>query len=976
MSTARQLNIVLAYAILCVSLMAGGFLFFNKPIYSAEPSSDAIAIRVIPNQEHLSARLWYGRQGFTGSPQSLTVDGYEAVRDGRTVYVNVGNVDGSNLWTNIYLISYNQQAEKITSDVFGQLLKHWKFNTNLNLMSGFCRKDATISCQKDESCPIGDFCDSPKARVIRDTRRLSDLADLQSLLDSFNAQNGHYPILSAGTYLANRTISVWPSWLDAFRKELGTNPPVDPVNAFEKCPDGYDGVTCWNEAEKRFPTTLPNLPAASNGLVYIYLSDPTGLSGTVCGVFESGYTISPSPPDCVVKICLDFDRDGYGSPGSADCPNGSATDCNDTDTKVHAGSAEICDNHFDDDCDGLVDCWDDNCFANPSCTAFVCHPDGCGNGCPSFCTKSQDLDCGPPNCVPGNGCCEFGCTFASGDTDCPPTCSPNGCGGGCPPGCGPSDDPDCAGCVSGNSCCTAGCTRTLGDLDCPEECVDADHDGYNAYNAALCPSGNDCDDGNNNIYPGHSELCDGLDNDCDDTNHSDGITPSSIDDGLSEEQCSFVCAAHGYVWTGLGDPRNCCGNNSATHEGNPYQNHENNPPGFCSDGNDNDCDGLIDILDSDCSTLCGSSGENDWYVFSQGDCDQCDHAGDDDGDQPGDWGVYSNKIDACDSDCGIVSGNTVTLSKFEPVSETSCDGLDNDCDGTIDEGLAITYYRDSDNDNYGDPLDSIVACPSSPPSGYVADGSDCDDGNSSVHPWATEICEDGIDNDCVGGDYSPCPPPCDDSDGDGYGVCPKCGTANSCTYDGEDCDDTRIYVHPGLEERCDGFDNDCDDPDHSDGVDPAAIDEGCNDDGDGYCDEDFVMYNTPLSLCPLTVTANGNYGNDCLDNPSSPFAATTYPGAVETCNGNDDDCDKVVDDGFSAENCQPVCELGGFIWTGNGDPINCCGNNAGEGEYPEASCEDGIDNDCDGSTDCEDSPDCDEACKPECTFIFEFPCEF
>ncbi|MEA1962683.1 MAG: hypothetical protein U9M94_00415, partial [Patescibacteria group bacterium] len=65
-------------------IFIGIFLFclnnFNLKILftaqtQAQVSSDVIAIRVIPNQEHYSALRWYKKQGFSGSPQSLIVDG-------------------------------------------------------------------------------------------------------------------------------------------------------------------------------------------------------------------------------------------------------------------------------------------------------------------------------------------------------------------------------------------------------------------------------------------------------------------------------------------------------------------------------------------------------------------------------------------------------------------------------------------------------------------------------------------------------------------------------------------------------------------------------------------------------------------------------------------------------------------------------------------------------------------------------------
>ncbi|MCK5211390.1 putative metal-binding motif-containing protein, partial [Candidatus Parcubacteria bacterium] len=565
-----------------ITLLFGVAFIFGADYAQGQSSPDAIAIRVIPNTNHYSARVWYQEQNFTGSPQSMMVDGYAAVRDGRTLYVNVGNAEGGNLYTNIYLISYNQEAETVTQDIFGQILSHWKFNTNL-IVTGFCRNNPSVRCLKDEECPISDYCDSAKARVIRDTRRLSDLADMQVTLNQFNLDNGHFPSLSAGSYLPNRSLSVWPSWDDALRDELGTNMLLGPINKIGNCP-GYDEDTCWDEVNKSFPTTLPNLP--TNSLAYIYLSDPGGNIGTVCGVFESGYAIS-GVPVCAVDVCLDFDDDGYGSPGSALCTDGPETDCNDTDPDVQFGGPEDCTNFLDDDCDSFVDCFDSDCFGSPACTGFLCVPNGCGGGCPSFCTVLEDPDC--PPCTSGNGCCDEGCSFAQ-DSDCPITCTPNGCDNGCL-GCTPAEDGDCAGCASDIfGCCPTGCTRSLGDMDCPEICTDADGDGQNAYDALLCPSGSDCDDSNGNIYTGAFEDCDGLDNNCSDPDHTDGINPVDIDEGWSDENCDWVCVTSGYDWSGNGLPAlNCCGNDPL--EASPYQAFENVPIDLCSDLNDNDCDG-------------------------------------------------------------------------------------------------------------------------------------------------------------------------------------------------------------------------------------------------------------------------------------------------------------------------------------------------------------------------------------------------
>ena len=155
-------------------------------------------------------------------------------------------------------------------------------------------------------------------------------------------------------------------------------------------------------------------------------------------------------------------------------------------------------------------------------------------------------------------------------------------------------------------------------------------------------------------------------------------------------------------------------------------------------------------------------------------------AGDDDGD-----GIGEENGDCDDTDPTIYPG-----------APESCDGVDEDCDGQIDEG---TNCSDDDSD------------------GYTEDEGDCSDADASVYPGAEELY-DGIDNNCDG--YTDEGTPGFDDDGDGFSE-----------VDG-DCDDDNPERSPVGTDWCrDGIDNDC----------TGIADDNCEEDPADGCDPELTV---------------------------------------------------------------------------------------------------------------------------------------
>ena len=213
------------------------------------------------------------------------------------------------------------------------------------------------------------------------------------------------------------------------------------------------------------------------------------------------------------------------------------------------------------------------------------------------------------------------------------------------------------------------------------------------------------------------------------------------------------------------------------------------------------------------------------------------------------WGndCSSGLVAAYDADGDGFSGCSIDCDDADPGAYPGAaekvDGVDNDCDGDIDEGTDAT-----DDDGDGSCEDPIGCIDGSEPG-------DCHDGDADIGPHATELLDNGIDDDCDGRvDFG-----IDDDDGDGIAV------------SGGDCDDIDPAVYPGAVELPNGVDDDCD----------GTIDEGTSardDDGDGWCEG---------PLC-----TDGSSPGDCHDGDD-----TVYTDAPELADWVDNDCDRDVDEG-------------------------------------------------------------------------------
>ncbi len=240
----------------------------------------------------------------------------------------------------------------------------------------------------------------------------------------------------------------------------------------------------------------------------------------------------------------------------------------------------------------------------------------------------------------------------------------------------------------------------------------------------------------------------------------------------------------------------------------------------------------------------------------------------------------------------------------------------------------------------------------------VWDDEDCDDGDATAYPGAPELC-DWIDNDCDGSVDEDAVDTLTwylDGDGDGHGG--DGGTTESCAQpsgyaeDMDDCDDGDATAYPGADETCDGVDNDCDEVvDEDEAIDATTW---CSDgDGDGFGDATDAL---------VQCAQPSGYVGDCSD--CMPNDPDIHPGADEYCDGIDNNCDYVIDEGDAVDastwyydgdsdgyGCdtytQTACERPNYYRDNDED---CDDSDGSIHPGAEEQCN-GVDDDCDGDVD-------------------------
>ncbi|HMV65429.1 MAG TPA: MopE-related protein [Myxococcota bacterium] len=607
---------------------------------------------------------------------------------------------------------------------------------------------------------------------------------------------------------------------------------------------------------------------------------------------------------------VDSDGDRYGGSVSVQRCDPTPTqvaasgDCNDADAGVNPAAVEAVADNVDGDCDGQELCYcnkdGDALGISSSLVSKAITPPPAGNVCappasppasPAATCSSTTVAIVPGDCNDSDKNSVTGATIRFLDDDGDGFGNPDVYVFGCevPPGTWVVNPDDCNDAVAAikptaPEVCDFvdnNCNGAVDEGAQPStwwQDRDSDTTGNPAVSVVACtqPSGfvargsADCNDDNAAIKPGASEVCDFLDNDCDGL--TDETAPPSEywqdrdGDGAGNPDVAVTACAQppGFVLRGVAD----CNDDNAAIKPSASE--------VC-DFLDNDCDGLTDE----------TGAPTTWWRDADADT----------------FGNPNIAVTACAAPSGFVAAGQAdcndAVAAIKPGAAETCDRLDNNCNGGIDEGLALNvYWRDADADTFGTPAASIAVCNTTAPAGYVTPGqADCDDTSNTRKPGVNELCN-GTDDNCNGGIDEP---PLTggstyyaDFDGDGFGLTGStvvaCAVPPGYALLSGDCidaggQDRNPLRHPGRPEVCDDIDNDCDANVDEDAIDQVTL--WTDGDGDGFGDPA-----TAATGCASIVTGVPPGIPDCDD-----LDEDVFPGAGERCNAVDDDCNRRVDDG-------------------------------------------------------------------------------